>query len=170
MGGIGNVHAGVYTKNPLSNLVAVCDLIPEKADKAAETYGVPAFYSVKDLLASGLEIDAISVTTAGKENGGDHYEPTMQVLEHGGIAVRGEKPISNELDKAKEMVATAKKKHIRYGINLNHRFTPSAEQAKEWLNNGRMGVLNMINMTMWIPNPNESAEHFHIRALHPHSI
>jgi hypothetical protein len=28
----------------------------------------------------------------------------------------------------------------------------------------------MINMFMWINNPNETSVHFHMRALHPHSI
>ena len=59
---------------------------------------------------------------------------------------------------------------MRYGVNLNHRFTPAAKRAKEWVEAGRLGEINIINMHMWINNPNESAEHFHARALHPHSI
>jgi predicted dehydrogenase len=169
MGNIGNIHASVYQKRPDCKIVAVCDIIKERADKAAAQYNAPAFYSVKDMLASGIEIDAASMCTAGVENGGDHYEPTMQLLE-AGIAVLGEKPISNELDKAREMVALAKKKNLRYGINLNHRFTPAALRAKQWVDQGRLGEINMINMTMWINNPNESSPWFHIRALHPHSL
>ena len=169
MGNIGNIHARVYKAHPECEIVAVCDIIREKADKAAETYGCPAFYSVQELLDSGVEIDAASMATAGVENGGDHYEPTMELLA-GGIPVLGEKPISNELDKAKEMVALAKEKNLRYGINLNHRFTPAARRAKEWVEAGRLGELNIINMTMWINNPNESSPWFHIRALHPHSL
>ena len=84
------------------------------------------------------EFDAVSVATAGKENGGDHYEPTMQLLK-AGLPVLGEKPISNELKKAEEMVAFAKEKNIPYGINLNHRFTPAAVRAKEWLDANRCG-------------------------------
>jgi hypothetical protein len=61
-------------------------------------------------------------------------------------------------------------KDIAHGINLNHRFTPAARRAKEWLDAGRCGEINMINMFMWIRNPNESSPHFHMRALHPHSI
>ncbi|MHB0858580.1 MAG: Gfo/Idh/MocA family protein [Anaerolineae bacterium] len=169
LGGIGNIHAGIYEKHPDTQLVAVCDIIPEKADKAAEKYGCPAFYSVKDMLAAGIQIDAASVCSAGVENGGDHYEPTMELLE-AGIPTLGEKPISNDLAKAKEMVALAKAKNLRYGINLNHRFTPAALKAKGWVEEGRLGELNLINMTMWINNPNESSPWFHIRALHPHSL
>lgn len=169
VGNIGNVHAQCYEKDPLAKIVAVCDIIRERADRAAERYGCPAFYSVQDLLRSGIRVDCASMCTAGKENGGDHYVPTMELLE-GGIPVLGEKPISNEVAKAEEMVALAKKKRLRYGINLNHRFTPAARLAKEWIETGRLGRLHIINMTMWIDNPNETSPHFHIRALHPHSI
>ncbi|MCC6484734.1 MAG: gfo/Idh/MocA family oxidoreductase, partial [Armatimonadetes bacterium] len=41
---------------------------------------------------------------------------------------------------------------------------------REWVSNGRLGSLNMINMRMWINNPVETSEWFHMRALHPHSF
>jgi predicted dehydrogenase len=169
MGGIGNTHAGVYQKHPDCEIVAVCDMVREKADRAAERHGCRAFYSIKEMVESGIPIDAASMCTAGKENGGDHYEPTMELLS-AGIPTLGEKPISNEIPKAREMVALAKRKNLRYGVNLNHRFTPAAVRAKEWVDSGRLGEINIVNMTMWINNPNETSPHFHIRALHPHSI
>jgi predicted dehydrogenase len=68
------------------------------------------------------------------------------------------------------MVATAKAKNRYLGINLNHRFTPPAARAKEWVEEGKLGTLLLANMTMWIGNPNETSPWFHIRALHPHSL
>ena len=169
MGGIGNNHARCYGENPHTQLVAVCDIIRERADKAAAAYGATAFYSVRQMLNSGIRLDACSVTTAGVENGGDHYKPTMELL-RARIPVLGEKPISNDVSKARQMVRLAKTKRVPYGVNLNHRFTPSAVRAREWLQQGRLGELNIVNMTMWINNPNESSPWFHIRALHPHSL
>ena len=169
MGGIGNRHAGIYQQHPECKIVAVCDGIVEKAEQAAEKYGCRAFSSVEAMLEALPEIDIASVCTAGEENGSHHYAPTMALL-GAGVAVLGEKPISNKIPEAKEMVALAKEKGLRYGINLNHRFTPAAERAKEWVEAGRLGELNIVNMTMWINNPNESSPYFHMRALHPHSI
>ena len=169
LGGIGNTHARVYMDDPLAEIVAVCDIIHERADAAAEKYNAKAFYSVQEMLDSGIELDACSMATAGKENGGDHYTPTMELL-GAGIPVLGEKPISNEIDKAREMVALAKEKNVRYAIDLNHRFTPAAVRAREWVDAGRLGQLHIMNMTMWINNPNESSPWFHLRALHPHSV
>jgi predicted dehydrogenase len=169
MGGIGNTHARVYQNHPECKIVAVCDLIKERADKAAAAYNCPAFYSVQEMVNSGIQIDVASMCTAGVENGGDHYIPTMELLS-ASIPVLGEKPISNRIPEAEEMVGLAKQKNLRYGINLNHRFTPAALRAKEWVTSGRLGEVNIINMTMWINNPNETSPWFHIRALHPHSI
>jgi len=170
MGNIGNRHARAYrTMADRAKVVAVCDIIPERADKAAQAYGAKAFHSVREMLDSGIELDACSMCTAGVENGGDHYTPTMELLT-GGLPVLGEKPISNEIDKAEEMVALAREKNVPYAINLNHRFTPAAMRAREWIDSGRLGRLHLINMRMWINNPNETSPWFHLRALHPHSI
>jgi predicted dehydrogenase len=168
LGGIGNNHCRQYKSNDKADLVAVCDINQERADAAAARYGVPAFYSVDDLLASA-DFQAVSVCSAGVENGGDHYVPTMQVLEAGKHTLT-EKPISNNIEHAREMVAKSKEKGVKFGINLNHRFTPAAERLKELQNNGELGDVLFINMALWINNPNESSPWFHIRALHPHSI
>jgi predicted dehydrogenase len=116
-----------------------------------------------------VQPDMCDVTTGGHEYGSDHYLPTMQALE-AGCHVLGEKPISNDIAQAEEMVALAKRKNLCYGINLNHRFTPLARKAKEWVEQGRLGHLLFINMAMWIMNPRESSPWFQIKALHPHTI
>jgi len=167
-GNIGNTHGRCYQKNKDAQIVGVCDVIKEKAQAAGKAFGCPGFASVAEMLAA-VKVDAASVTTAGAENGADHYAPTMELL-RGGVAVLGEKPISNKIPQAREMVALAQEKRLAYGINLNHRFTPAARRAKQWLSEGRLGEVNLLNMTLWINNPNESAPHFHMRALHPHSI
>ena len=169
VGNIGSIHAQVYKDNPKAELVAVCDIIKEKADAAAQKYGGRAFYSVQDMLASGIQLDACSVATRGQENGSDHYQPTIELLS-AGIPVLGEKPISNVVEEGEEMVALAKSKRVPYAINLNHRFTPAAKRAREWVASGRLGHLHTINMRMWINNPVETSPWFHMRALHPHSF
>jgi predicted dehydrogenase len=168
MGPIGNRHADMYRGDPLSELIGVCDRQKERADAAATRLGVPAFYDVQKML-DALKPDVCSVTTGGYEYSSDHYEPTMQALA-GGCHVLGEKPISNEIGKAEEMVAKAREKGVCYGINLNHRFTPAARIAKRWQNEGRLGHLLFVNMSMWIKNPAESSPYFQIKALHPHTV
>jgi len=93
----------------------------------------------------------------------------MQALE-AGCHVLGEKPIHNEIPKAEEMVAKARQKGVCYAINLNHRFTPAAYLAKRWQNEGKIGHLLFINMSMWIKNPAESSPYYMIKSLNPHTV
>ena len=93
MGGIGNTHCNCIKNDPLAELVAVCDVNKAKADAAAEKFGVPAYYTLKDMLAAHPEIEVVHVTTSGFENGSWHYEPTMEALD-AGRHVLVEKPIS----------------------------------------------------------------------------
>jgi predicted dehydrogenase len=81
-----------------------------------------------------------------------------------------EKPISNNIAHAREMVRYAKEQGVLLGVNLNHRFTAIAERSSKLIAEGALGEILFINMALWIHNPNESAPWFHLRALHPHSI
>jgi predicted dehydrogenase len=168
MGPIGNRHADMYQADPLSELVGVCDIQKDRANEAAKRLGVPAYYDAPAMLKA-LAPDICSITTGGYEYGSDHYEPTIQALE-AGCHVLGEKPICNDIAKAENMVATAARMGVCYGINLNHRFTPAARLAKKWQNEGRLGHLLFVNMSMWIKNPAESSPYFQIKALHPHTV
>lgn len=55
MGNIGNRHAEIYMENPKTELVAVCDIVKEKADNAAEKYNAEVFYDLKwDMMVLNL--------------------------------------------------------------------------------------------------------------------
>jgi predicted dehydrogenase len=168
MGPIGNRHAEIYKADPLAKLVGVCDIRRERADAAAARLGVPAFYDAEKMLAS-LRPDLCSITTGGVEYGSDHFLPTMQALD-ANCHVLGEKPICNTIPEAEKMVAKAREKKRCYGINMNHRFTPAARKARQWVDEGALGHLLFINMSMWIKNPVESSPYFQIKALHPHTV
>ncbi len=168
LGPIGNRHADIYLQDELSELSAVCDIDRDRADAAASRLGVPAYYDAQDMLAS-VKPDLCSISTGGYEYGSDHHLPTLQALE-AGCHVLCEKPICNDISKAEEMVAKAKERGLCLGVNLNHRFTPAARLAKQWVNEGRLGNLLFVNMSMWIKNPNESSPYFQIKALHPHTV
>ena len=169
MGPIGNLHADIIKADELAELVGVCDIIEERAKYAGERLGVPWFKSAGEMLAS-LAPDVCHVTTGGFEYCSDHYEPTVQALE-AGCHVLCEKPICNEIAKAEEMVRVAREKNRCFGIDFNHRFTPAARLAKEWINEGRLGDLLFVNMALWIGKPGDfETPYFHMKALSPHSI
>jgi len=168
LGPIGNTHCRHYQSHPACQLVGVCDIVPERADAAAKLFGVPAFCDAEAMLRE-LAPDLCGVCTGGYEYGSDHRLPTLQAFE-AGCHVLGEKPISNDIAEAEAMVAAARAKGLCYGINLNHRFTALARQARHWIDEGRLGHLLFINVSMWIKNAQESSPWFQIKALHPHTV
>jgi predicted dehydrogenase len=168
-GPIGNLHSDIYRGDELAELVGVCDIIPERARTAGERLGVPWFIDAPTMLAE-LRPDLCSVTTGGREYASDHYQPTIQALE-AGCHVLCEKPICNEIDKAAEMVRVARERKRCLGIDFNHRQTPAAKLAKQWLDEGRLGDLLFVNMALWIGRPGSfDSPYFHLKALNPHSV
>lgn len=168
MGPVGNRHARVIRDNAGAVLTGVCDIRQDRADEAARVHAVPQFYNAVNMIAE-LKPDVCTVATGGYEYGSDHYEPTMLALD-AGCHVLCEKPISNDIARAEEMVALARGKGLCFGINMNHRFTPAAVLAKKWVAEGRLGHLLFVNMNIWIKNTNESSPYFQIKALHPHTV
>ena len=158
LGPIGNRHADIYKEDALAELVGVCDIDRKRAEATAKRLGAAAYYDVGEMLGA-VRPDVCSVTTGGYEYGSDHYAPTMQAL-YAGCHVLCEKPISNEIPKAEAMVAKAREKERCFGVNLNHRFTPAALLAKKWVDEGRLGHLLFVNMSVWIKNPAESSPYF----------
>lgn len=140
MRGIGASHADCHKKDPLAQLVAVCDVVKERADEQAKKHGVRAYYSLTDMLRNEPDLDIVDVTTGGFENGSWHFEPAMEAME-AGKHVLVEKPLSNDVGEARQMVAKAAEKNVYLGCNLNHYFTPPAEKAKQYMNEGRVGEL-----------------------------
>jgi predicted dehydrogenase len=139
MRGIGTQHANAHVEDPLAELVAVCDVVKERADVVAEQHAVRSYETLSEMLANE-DLDIVDVTTGGYENGSWHFEPAMEAME-AGKHVLVEKPISNDVGEARQMVAKAAEKNVYLGCNLNHYFTPPAEKAKEYMDQGKIGEI-----------------------------
>ncbi len=181
--GIGKTHAKSHAEDGLADLVAVCDVIKVRADETAEKHGVKAYYKLSDMLAAHPDLDIVDVATGGNENGGWHFEPTMEALA-AGKHVLVEKPISNDIEEARRMVALAAEMDLYLGCNLNHYFTEPAARAQELLEQGKVGEqLYCLHRMGFVggefsyggpgSNPNSVGfPYFHVKAFlaHPFSI
>lgn len=105
----------IYLKNLTKmfkevEIIGVCDLIRERAEKAVAEYGIPKLYKNMYELFRDPEVDIVLNITRPYE----HYEVTKQALLHG-KHVYSEKPLSPDLGEAKELVALAKEKGLMLG-------------------------------------------------------
>ena len=169
LGHIGNLHATIYAGDPRAELAGVCDIIPERARAAGDRLGVPWFTDTETMLAE-LSPDMCSIATGGYEYSSDHHLPTMQALS-GGCHVLVEKPISNELEPAIEMVETARERGLCLAVDFNHRFTPAFYQAESWMAEGLVGHILFVTMSLWIGRfEDPETDVYHLKALNPHSV
>ncbi len=132
--------SGIYLKN-LTNLfreveiVGVCDLIRERAEKAKAEWNIPKIYDDMYELFADPEVDIVLNITRPYE----HYEVTKQALLHG-KHVYSEKPLSPALDEARELVELAKEKGLLLGGAPDTFMGSSIQTCRHLIDSGFIGT------------------------------
>jgi predicted dehydrogenase len=141
--GIGSQHANCHKNDALAELVAVCDVVRERADKLGAEVGVPAYSSLKEMLAAHPEIEIVDVCTGGDENGGWHYEPTMEALA-AGKHVLVEKPMVLDCAEARRVIRTRDKTGRLLSVAFPGSFSPGIHTVKTMIAAGEIGEMRSI--------------------------
>jgi len=146
IGNIGNLHLRNIAQQPKVNLTAVCDLVPEKANAAAEANGCRAYYDSDTMLKDGV-CDAVIVGTP-------HYDHTTIGIAalNSGHHVLVEKPISVHKADAERLIAAHKANPDRvFAAMFNQRTDPFYKKIKSIVESGELGVIQRINwiITTW---------------------
>jgi predicted dehydrogenase len=117
IGHVGNYHLQKYQNIPECRVVGVCDLVPERARRAADLYGCEAVADYRML--AGM-INAVSIAVPS----GAHYEVASVFLK-AGVDVLLEKPIAMTLAEADHLIALADAKGLIFQIGFIERFNPA---------------------------------------------
>ncbi|MDQ0220481.1 Gfo/Idh/MocA family oxidoreductase [Peribacillus cavernae] len=126
-------HLPEYAAIESVEIVAVCDIVKERANEVAEKYNARAYTSYKDLLAD-QEIDAVSVCTPNYL----HASITVDAL-NAGKHVLCEKPMATSKTEAEAMITAASQNNKKLMIGHNQRFVSSHVQARELIESGEVG-------------------------------
>lgn len=133
-GGIAQVHLRALAKTDEIELVAVCDLVEEKAQKAADEYGVPnVFVDYHELLEMD-EIEAVNICTWNQA----HCAPAVDAL-HAGKHVLVEKPMAATLEDATKMTKAAHETGLVLMVGVQPRFGYARKTAKAIVEAGTLG-------------------------------
>lgn len=135
-GGIANwCHSPFYKEDPRVEVVAVCDIILERAEKFAADHfpGAEPIKEYKKLLAR-KDIDYVDICTPNYL----HSEIAIAAFK-AGKHVFCEKPDAVSPDKAIAMKEAADKAGKRLMIMRNNRFTDPSAYAKKFIEAGNMG-------------------------------
>jgi predicted dehydrogenase len=137
-GGISHLHMKGYNSMPdLCEIVAFCDVNPESAAKARDTY-TSSGRTTCDYreVINDPEIDAVSVATPNAY----HKQPTVEAL-RAGKHVLCEKPLGMNAAECKEMCAAARESGKILQVALQNRFTSAGRFMKTYVDSGAMGEI-----------------------------
>lgn len=134
-------HLPEYADNHRVKIVAVCDVVPERAKETADKYDAVAFNDYKALLAD-QNIDAVSVCLPNNL----HAPVTIAAL-RAGKHVLCEKPMAVSSKEAQDMIDAAQAAGKLLMIGHNQRFAPAHVKAKEILHSGKLGAVLTFRTT-----------------------
>ena len=167
--GVGAI-SGIYLQNITHTfreveLVGVCDLIPERAEKGAayvkeaieKGANVPEPKIYKDMYEAfnDPEVEVILNLTRPYE----HFEVTKQALLHG-KHVYSEKPLGVDMEEAGELIALAEEKNLRLGGAPDTFMGAGIQTARRLIDDGYIGDIVGASCAMvchghetWHPDP-----------------
>ena len=138
-GGISRAHAAAYANLDGVTLSGLCDINREALDVRAEEYGVSARYTDYEEMFEKEELDLVSICTHAPL-----HAPVAIAAARNGVNVLSEKPLSVDLQTADKMLAACTEAGVRLAISHQFRFTPLFQEAKAWIDAGRIGEFRTI--------------------------
>lgn len=135
-GGISRAHAKYYVENPVTEIVAACDIDPEKLRGFREQFAVPRGYADYRELLAAEQPDIVSVCTWH----GTHSEISVAAAEAGVKGILAEKPMGRDLREAQAMVTAAEAHGVKLAIHHQLRFAASYAAVRQAVIAGAIGT------------------------------
>lgn len=141
-GRIAQRHAPLI--HSVGQLVAVCDVVKEKADALAAQYNAVPYYDIETLLADQKNIDVVTICTPN----GLHATHTILSLK-AGCNVLCEKPLAINVADCGEMIKAAERANKRLFVIKQNRFNPPVVAVKNAIDEGRLGKIYSIQLNCY---------------------
>jgi predicted dehydrogenase len=123
-------------------LVAVCDLLEEKALAFADQYQVPYYLTMEELVSRETTIDVVVICTPN----GLHAAQSVQALRQG-YHVLVEKPMALTAVDCETMMQAAVASGKQLFTVMQNRFNPPVQAVKKLLDAGSFGQLYSVQVT-----------------------
>jgi UDP-N-acetyl-2-amino-2-deoxyglucuronate dehydrogenase len=145
-GKIAGRHAEQTAK--YGKLVAVCDILKERADALAATYQAKAYTSTEQLFLQEKDIDIVAICTPN----GLHTQHSIQSLQ-AGAHVLCEKPLCISSSDAASMIDAATKAQRNLFVVKSTRYNPALISLKEKLVQRKLGKLYSFQLNCFWNRP-----------------
>ncbi|GAB4292173.1 MAG: O-antigen biosynthesis protein WlbA [Myxococcota bacterium] len=152
-GRISERHLTAFKDNSeLCEALAVCDVIKERAEKAAEISGAKPYTSYQEMLEHpGIEVVFIATPS------GTHPELGIAAARAGKHVVT-EKPIGITLESVDELIKTCDDKNVRLFVIKQNRLNATMQLLKRAFEKGRFGKVYLAQVNVFWQRPQEYYE------------
>lgn len=135
-GGISRAHFAAYQAHPERvEVVAACDPWPEARSWARQTFGIGVYSSIADMVdAGGWDVAVVCTPSHVRIR-------ILNELAASGKHILVEKPLSDNLDDAREIVETCEQAGVFLAVNQNFRDQYSFNLARQLLDENRVGAV-----------------------------
>ncbi len=144
-----NHFASIEKHSDNLELIAVCDNDTETLKQATETYQVPGYLSLTEMLEK-QELDVISICTPS----GIHPDQTVEIAE-AGVHVISEKPIATRWKDGLKMVKACDRASVRLFVVKQNRRNVTLRLLKQAIDEKRFGRIYMVNLNVFWTRPQE---------------
>ncbi len=136
--GVGSISQ-IYLENITKTfkeieIIGVCDLIHERAQRAKDDYNIPKIYEDMHEAFRDPEVDIILNLTRPHQ----HFEVTRLALEHG-KHVYTEKPLGISMEEGDALVQLAKEKNLQIGGAPDTFLGAGLQSCRKYIDSGMIG-------------------------------
>ncbi len=147
-GRISKNHFEAVSQIPEADFVAVCDIIPEKAQAAAGTYGSKAIYTNHLEMLEKEKLDAVSICTPS----GLHPQIGIDAANHG-VNVITEKPMGINIEAADKLIQACDNNHVQLFVVKQNRLNSTIQLLKRAVDKNRFGRIYLAQSNVFWQRP-----------------
>jgi predicted dehydrogenase len=129
-------HLPGYAAYDRAKLVAICDVIPERARAMADMFGIEKVYTDARDLINDPEVEMVDVCTPTET----HLPLSLAVIE-AGKHVLCEKPLAADAKDAFMAAQAADARGVRTKLGFTFRYSPAIRQIHAWIQDGTLGEI-----------------------------
>ena len=129
-------HLPGYAAYERARLLAVCDVVPERAEALAARFGAERVYSDPQQLIDDPEVELVDVCTPT-----DTHLPLSLAAIRAGKHVLSEKPLAHDARDAFAAARAAREAGVRTKLGFTFRYSPAVRQLHAWIQDGTLGEI-----------------------------
>lgn len=139
-GTVSGIHLSGLSRNPRTELVAICDLDEDRARELADEYDIEAYFDVEELVAEA-DLDWLHVCTPVQT----HLAVAKTAIE-AGIPIQIEKPVTETYEEFEELASFADRHGVTVSVKHNHNFDPAMRAAMAKVDAGELGRVKGVDV------------------------